>query len=410
MGLTIKLALRNIFRNTRRTFLTTLLIGSGLGTLMFTDGLMIGMSDMLIRKVTDTWLGEAQIHHPEFRKDMDAAFYISDPSSAMTALEQAEGVLAFAPRTLAIGMVASSNNVSGGAIYGIDPDREDGVSTLRESLIEGSFLEQGSQKDILIGHKMADLLEAELGDRIVVTLSEPVSGEISQALFRVSGYLDFGDRAMDSGMAFVSLEAGQKMLGLGQGIHEIAIRLDPAIDHAALLEDLRSTINAPDIELLGWYELMPEIAGILESQGFGLWIMGAILFILVSLGLINSMFMSIYERHYEFGVMLGLGTRSRKLFALICWEGALIGVLGAIIGLALGTAVNYWASTSGIMFGSGGSEFSGVTINEPIKTAFSIQQYTALPIFIVILSALACIVPAIHGARLQPADAMRRAL
>jgi ABC-type lipoprotein release transport system permease subunit len=408
MKTTIQLALRNIFRNTRRTFLTVLLVSSGVVAMVFTDGLMIGMTELMISKVTSTWLGDAQIHQVNFRESLDTADTVDNPEGLYTALEAEPGIEAFAPRTFSGGMVASSNNVAPSVIYGVDPAAEARVSRLREALVEGEYLTSGPSSDILIGYKMAELLETQLGDRIVVTLSEAKTGELSQALFRVSGYLKFNDRIMDQQMAFVSLEAGQTMLNIGNSIHEIAIKLAPDSEDTFSIAGLRASIENSDVEVLGWQELAPEIAGMLEVSDFSLWIIGAILFVLVALGLINSMFMSIYERHYEFGVMLGLGTRSRGLFWLICCEGILIGTLGVILGLILGALLTYWTSTTGIRFGE--MEMSGIMLNEPIRTAFSIRQFTAIPLFVIAMTAVACIIPAIHGARLRPADAMRRAL
>lgn len=410
MGSNIRLALRNILRNKRRTFLTCLLVGSGLAILMFVDGLMLGMSDMMIRKVTSTWLGEAQIHAPQFRRDLDAAFYMEKADEMARRAEEVPGVEAAAPRTLVTGMISSSGNATGGAIYGIDPAREKHVSRLNEALVEGEMIAQDARQDILIGYKMADLLDVEIGDRIVVTATEPLSGEIAQSLFFVSGYLRFNDRAMDSSMAFVSYAAGQTLLALPGAAQEIAISIDPEADEKAIVANLNSSLKDQNLEILGWWELAPDIAGILAMQEFGLWIMALILFILVSLGLINSMFMSIFERHYEFGVMLGLGTRSSKLFSLICWEGALIGMWGAALGLCMGALANAWSARYGILFGKGTSEFAGLTLSEPVFNQFSITQFTGLPAFVVLLTVLACIIPAIHAARLTPSEAMRRAI
>lgn len=408
LRLTIRLAFRNIFRNKRRTGLMILLVASGLTAMMFTDGLMLGMSDLMIKKITGTWLGDAQIHQPGFRDGMDAAIYIKDPAAAEAILAKDPKVLAWSKRTIAGGMVASSNNVAPSAIFGIDPVNEPKVSRLKEALVEGTFLTPGDGSGIMIGDKMADLLEVRLGDRIVTTMSEAETGELSQMLFRVSGILNFNDRMMDKETAFVSLAAGQAMAGFGDGVHEIVISLAPVAKGEPTLENLQNAFAAEGLEFLDWQGLMPELSGILELTNYSSLIIGGVLFILVSLGLINSMFMSIYERHYEFGVMLGLGTRRRALFSLICWEGSLLGIFGALFGVLAGSLVNYWMSQNGISFGE--IEMSGIMLNEPMKAVIRPLQFTVLPAFVIALSALACIIPAIHGARLVPAIALRRAL
>lgn len=408
LQLTIRLAFRNIFRNTRRTGLMILLVASGLTAMIFTDGLMLGMSDLMVRKITGTWMGDAQVHQPGFREGMDAAIYIKDPGAAEAILAKDPAIKAWSKRTIAGGMVASSNNVAPSAIFGVDPRSEGKVSRLKEALVEGEFLKPGDMSGIMIGHKMAELLEVRLGDRIVTTMSEAETGELSQLLFRVSGILNFNDRMMDKEMAFVSLEAGQTMAGIGTGIHEIVIAFNPVPQGEPGPVHLTEAFAALDLEYLDWQGLMPELSGILRMTDYSSLIIGGVLFILVSLGLINSMFMSIYERHYEFGVMLSVGTRRRALFSLICWEGSLLGIFGALFGVVFGMIVNYWMSQNGISFGE--IEMSGISLNEPMKAIIRPLQFTVLPLFVIALSALACIIPAIHGARLVPAIALRRAL
>ncbi len=408
MSLIIRLAFRNIFRNVRRTVLTVLMIASGVAAMMVVDGLMVGMEDLMVRQVTGTFIGDAQIHREGFRDTFDLAFYIEDTSEIVDVLNSDPGVSVYGMRVLSGGMISSSNNIATGLVYAVEPEKEAQIGRLKEALVDGEYLTGQSSTEIMIGQKMAELLEVRLGDRIVATVADANSGELSQGLFRVSGFLQFNDRTMDKEMAFISLAQGQELLGIAGGAHEIAIRFDDTMPEAETLERLQGKIASDEIEILGWQGLMPDLANMLEVQDISLWIVGGILFVLVSLGVINSMFMSVYERHYEFGVMLSLGTRSQGLFNLICWEGFLIGVFGCIAGIVLGGVLSYWLSIQGISFSN--AEFAGLTINEPIKTILRPLQFTIIPMFVVVLTTIACIIPALHGARLTPSKAMRRAL
>ena len=334
--------------------------------------------------------------------------YIQDPAAATAVLAAEPAVRSYSVRTISGGMVASSNNVTPAIIFGVNPGQEENVSRLKDALIDGEYLNGNRKGDIMIGYKMAELLEVGLGDRIVTTSAESESGELSQLLFRVSGILKFNDRLMDKEMAYVPLAAGREMTAIGLGAHEIAIRFQDEVDEEAALIRLKAAFEAQNIEFQGWSELLPDLAAVLTLSDFSAYIVGGILFTLVSLGLINSMFMSIYERHYEFGVMLGLGTRRRYLFSLVCWEGAFIGLFGAIVGGIIGWFLLSWLSQTGINFGE--AEMSGIMLNEPIRPVSRAQQFTLFPIFVVILAGLACIIPALHGARLTPTDALRRAI
>ncbi|MFD2231417.1 ABC transporter permease [Alkalimarinus sediminis] len=415
MNLVSRLAQRNIFRNTRRTLLTVLLIGCGLAALIFTDAFIRGMAASLIKISTETFLGEAQIHQHGFREANDVDIYIKDAAKLSQTLNGIKEIKAYSPRTITGGMLSSSENVSAAAVYGVNADQEASVSKLKKAMVRGQYLSgngdtsdpHSNSNEILIGADLAELLEVDLGDRIVVTLSQAHGGELSQELFRLSGVFHFNDRNMDKGMAFINLPKSQTMLGIN-GVHEISIRLQ----NVDLADDsnlaLWQTLNNKNLETLNWRELTPQLSSILNMSGYSTLIVSIIMFVLVALGLINSMFMSIYERHNEFGILLAIGTRPQQLFWQILLEGFLIGLLSLVGGVVLGIALSYWKSIDGIDYS--GMEMSGVTMNEPIYLIINYLSVAKIALSILVITVLSCIYPAIHAARLQPSFAMRKAL
>lgn len=415
MNLVSRLAQRNIFRNTRRTLLTVLLIGCGLAALIFTDAFIRGMAASLIKISTETFLGEAQIHQHGFREANDVDIYIKDAAKLSQTLNGIKEIKAYSPRTITGGMLSSSENVSAAAVYGVNADQEASVSKLKKAMVRGQYLSgngdtsdpHSNSNEILIGADLAELLEVDLGDRIVVTLSQAHGGELSQELFRLSGVFHFNDRNMDKGMAFINLPKSQTMLGIN-GVHEIAIRLQ----NVDLADDsnlaLWQTLNNKNLETLNWRELTPQLSSILNMSGYSTLIVSIIMFVLVALGLINSMFMSIYERHNEFGILLAIGTRPQQLFWQILLEGFLIGLLSLVGGVVLGIALSYWKSIDGIDYS--GMEMSGVTMNDPIYLIINYLSVAKIALSILVITVLSCIYPAIHAARLQPSFAMRKAL
>jgi ABC-type antimicrobial peptide transport system permease subunit len=140
---------------------------------------------------------------------------------------------------------------------------------------------------------------------------------------------------------------------------------------------------------------------------FAVVFLGLILFILVSLGIINTLFMSIYERVFEFGVMRAVGTRPFGLWRLIIFEAGSLALLSIGIGLVLGFVVTFITAQSG--FNYRGVEFAKTTINM-IYPVLEIRQFLVYPLFVMIFTILAGIYPAFHGARLVPAKALRRTM
>ena len=404
--LLLKLAWRNLFRNVRRTLLTVMLVGFSLVALILTDGIMIGIQESMVGTITQTLAGEAQIHRRGFLDDMDEALFIADPEPIIELVEANEAIAAYAPRVLSAGMISSSYNIAGGLVYGVDADREISVSKIKQAIIEGEYL-SGSPRQILLGMPMAELLEVSLGDRIVVTVSEVETGEIGQELFRLSGILEFGVPEIDEGLVFINLGVAQRVIGLDEGVHEIAVRFKNPEDAKNRNHAFYSEVNDDDIEALSWLDLSSAISSFIEIADYGTLIIGIVLFLLAALGLINSLFMSIYERIYEFGVAKAIGTTPRGIVGLVMLESFLIALVSCAIGSILGYYVNSWFEANGIPMGT--FEVEGVVL-QGVYTKVVIEQFVTLPFYVVLLVLVAAIYPAMFASRIVPATALQRSL
>ncbi len=405
---TIKLAFRNLFRNTRRTILTVMLISLSLTALIAVDAVVRGMLTLFVENVTSTLNGEAQIHRVGYRENLDVDLFLDNSMEIEQALSQDAALQSYSPRVISGGMISSSYNVSAGLLYGIDADREQTISKVAQAIVRGEYL-TGEDSELLIGQSMAELLEVDLGDRIVLTLSETNTGELAQALFRISGILEFGMRELDDNFVFINIVSARKALAMSdQQTHEFVLTFVNPEDAENPDSEIFQQLNDEEIEALGWMDLNRDIGLIIELMGYSSLIVGAVLFLLASLGVINSMFMSIYERIYEFGVIKAIGTRPEEVTRLILCEAFLLATISCGIGLLLGFAVNSWTFANGIGFGE--IEFQGIAISNNIFGEFHISQFTQFPIYVVILTIAAAIYPARFAARIIPSEALQRSL
>ncbi len=401
-----KLAWKNLFRNKRRTLLTALAIGIGVASLMLTDALMIGMMENMIRSATATYLGEGQIHRNGFRKTFEVEKTIVNHENIIENLRKEKDLTDFAPRTVSYAMITSPSNVDSVMLSGIDPVHEKNLSKIDEAVIKGSYLDTKDDSKILIGKKLAEILEVEVGDKIVLTVAQAETGELSQEMFRVGGIFRFGIREMDRGMAFIQLEKSQKLLGLGNKIHEIALKFS---DIKLTMEPLPffGRYSKDDNEALSWTQLLSELSSIIELSQFSVWIFAVILFLVVAAGVVNSLFMSLYERMFEFGVLRAVGTRPFQMALLIIFEACALSIVSIVIGSIIGTVVNLILIYTGIDYT--GTEFVGVTFGV-IYPVFHIKQYIIYPFVLFVFTILVGIYPAIHAAKITPSKAMKKGL
>ena len=233
----------------------------------------------------------------------------------------------------------------------------------------GVYFEGDNNRDVVIGAKLAEILEIGIGDRVVVTVAEAGTGELSQEMFRVSGIYHFADEGMNSGMAFVRLQKAQEMLAIGNAVHEIAIKFTSITHSQDATLPFWDTYSQHGNEALSWTELMSQLTVVLEMTTYSKYIMGVILFGVVIFGIINTLFMSLYERMFEFGVLRAVGTRPFGMARVILFEAGALAIVSIGLGAILGFCVTALLAHTGIDYT--GIEMMGVTMQEFIRPGYA---------------------------------------
>ena len=407
MYLLWKLASRNILRNTKRSILTILLISTSVIIVIFSDGFVVGMTENMVKSATRVFSGDAQIHHPEFLQSYDPS-YRFNLSGLVKSLQDEPLIAAVTARSISPAMISSSANIKSVQAIGINPDTEKHLSKIESSVIAGNYLTGDTTTEIMIGYLLAEALEVKLNDRVVLSIPTLDQSDVSQDLFRVSGIFQFNTKMMDEGMVFLPLEHSLQLLGDTNSIQEVAFNfVNPKLAEDTSLQ-IWQKYSSNEQVAQSWTEIFPTLSTLLGMLDYTMLIVGLILYMIVALGVINSMFMSIYERTWEFGVIKAVGTTPQQIFQLIMLEGFILAIISAVIGTLLGLLVNYLVAINGIDYSQ--IEFVGVTIVDPVKTVIRPIQYSQLPLWVVLLTLIACLYPAIFAARLVPNKALHKSL
>lgn len=408
MKMLLKLAWRNVLRNKRRTILSGIAVGITLASIMLIDGLYIGMIKGMIGTATDTFLGHGQIHAEGFSDTLEVEKTINNSDEVLKSLKSEKLISGFSPRMVSFAMLSSTSGVNSVVLYGIDPDKEKDISMIDEAMTEGSYLSPEEEGKILIGYKTAGTLEVKVGDRIVATVAQAGTGELSQDLFRVSGIYHMGVREADSGLAFILIGKSRKMLALEGKTHEIALRFHDINNAGDRSLPFWKKYSSGGNEAIGWKDIVPQLEGVIDMTDISTAITLSLVFCIVGVIIMHALFMSLYERMFEFGILRAIGTRPLSMALIIFFEAAALSVISIIMGLLLGLGVVGFFAWHGIDYK--GIEFAGVTINELLYPEFALKQFTFYPVMIFIFSIAAAIYPAVFAARMTPAKAMQRSM
>lgn len=408
MLMTLRLAWRNIFRNKRRTFIAGIAIGIGLAAMIFVDALWEGMEENMIRTVTATFTGEAQIHAEGFRETQEVELTIKQQEHIIAGLKKESAVERFTLRAMSPGMISSPANLNAVLLVGVQPETEREISRIDEAIIRGSFFAGDDPQNLLIGSKLAELLDVDVGNRVVVTVAQAETGDLSQEMFRISGIYRFNTDEMDKGMAFIRLKKAQEMLNIDKAVHEIAIDFTSREFARDEQNPFWALYSEGGNEALGWPGLFPQLKAMFEWSQYTILIISVILFAIIALGIVNTLFMALYERMFEFGVLRAIGTRPFGIWKMIVSEAGSLAILSIGLGMLLGLVITSIFARIGIDYR--GIEMGGMTVQDLIYPVLYVRQFIVYPLWVLFFTIIVGIYPATYAARLKPADAMRKSL
>lgn len=404
----LRMAWRNLFRNGRRTLLTASIVAMGLGGLILADAIALGMTRLMASTATDLFLGQGQVHAEGFRSSLKVEKTVENLPRVEALLQGDPSVACFAERSCALVMISSGWGAESALLHGIDPAAERRVSRLQSSLTAGRNLLGPGDEGVLLGERLARALHVGVGDRVVVTCSRKGGGDLAQAMMKVTGIFAFHSKGMDRSLAFTGLAHSQQLLGLGAGVHEVAVRFKEGDGSERTLVPLYRSLSQGGNEALPWSALMPQLKMVIDISRLVAYILSLLLTVLVALSIWNTLFMSLYERTYEFGVLRALGTRPAALSALVLMESACLGFVSVLLGTLAGWGATQLMTWIGLDYR--GIEYAGITYQTVIVPQARMIQYTLFPLGVWCFTILISLYPAIHAARISPVRAMQRSL
>jgi ABC-type lipoprotein release transport system permease subunit len=400
----LKIAFRNVFRQRRRTLLTALTMFGGFVlcsfSIAFTDGTYNNVIDMFTRNQ----LGHIQIHHGEYRDRPSLYRNITNYDAVGRVLDDVEGVASWAPRVFTAGLASVGTRTAGVQIIGINPARETETTRFDKKIETGRGFSDGSSYEALLGKGLANRLDAEIGDDVVI-VSQGADGSIANERYTYVGTIDSGDAMSDQVTMYLSLGIAQELLVLEGKVHEIAIVADDVNRLYRQSDRITAALGDPQLAVEPWQVFAKSFYDAMTADQKGGWISIVVITMLVAIGVLNTVLMNVLERTREYGLMRAMGTSPASVFSLVIIEVIVMAVMTVIVACIVSYVLNYSLSSVGIPMPLE-IEYGGVSFNS-MNTEINTRSYL-IPLFCVVFSAaFISIFPAIKAARTRPAVAMR---
>lgn len=390
----IRLALRSVWRSRRRNLLLIVALAIGVAGTTFGDSFLHGWVRSILIDARLNIPGTAQI----VRRG-----YFDDPSLAMAfridrdVLERISAGQPFVTRLTSSAIVSSERATRGINLVGIDPDAERPLTMVGRLELRGR-LPASVDDGLAIGAELAARLKTDVGRRVVIRLRD-AGGEMRERGIRIIGVYTSPDGGIESHVAWMGLERMRRFAGAPGAVTDIALfdvdlaRAEPLLPEGLVIMD--------------WRDIQPLLAGISDLMASAGWFLRAVIFIALAFGIVNSLMASVFERSHEFGLLLALGMRPRRIFEQIAWEVTCIALVALAVGGGVGRLVAELFSSGFELTAYQGLGLPGLW--GTIYLDWRWQDFMSLALFVLVLALVASVYPVRYAMQLDPAVALKRA-
>jgi len=409
MNITLRLAWRNLWRQPRRTWLTTGAMVFSNVLLVFMISLQFGMYRMMIDNSLQAFTGHMQVQAAGYKDDHKMRQSVPDAVELAQSLRREIGLDTIAVRAAGFALASSEERSYGIQVYGVQPDFEPRVSSIPGLVKRGAYLANPVAAEIVIGSVLARNLKVDIGDELTL-LGSGLDGSFAAGVVIVTGIFDSGIADLDRNIAEMPLAAFQEMFAMGGDGHEIVIATQDLFDASRIIRQVRDVLpSGGDVVVHDWNALQPGLQQAIQADMAGAWFMYGVLVILVAFSVLNTQLMSVLERTKEFGIILSLGLTPGRIGRLVILETMLMGGLGLIIGVAIGGLLTYWVGIDGFSY-PGLEDMAGqFNLSGRIYPQLSVLSAMIGPSIVFVFTLLASIYPALRLHWLHPVEAMRAA-
>jgi len=397
------LAATRFLREGRMQTIATLLgIGIGVGVIIFMSAALAGQQANIVRRVLS-----AQAHivlvppreeaRPLRGPEVAEAAIVQRPLQRVRSIDQWQKIIeqvAGLPAITAVSPMASGSAlaVRGEAtrsvsIQGVDPERYFRIVPLPEKIVAGAA--RLGAEDVIVGTDLASDLGVRVGDKLRIAVA---SGQA--ATLTVSGIVDLGSKGANLRTTYVALHTSQALLGLLGGVSSV----DLTVRDIYAAEQVAQQISAlTGVEADSWINTNAQLYLAINAQIVANTTIRFFVGLAIAFGIAAVLIVSVVQKSKEIGILRAMGASRGQILRVFLLQGAALGLVGALIGSALGAAaIVLW----------------GVLLKNPDGTPlFPLELDPKLFIASALLATLsglvAAYVPALRGARLDPVVAIR---
>jgi|LNFM01.2.fsa_nt_gb putative ABC transport system permease protein len=400
---TVAIAFRNVARNARRSVIALIAVGFGIVAMLLAAGFIEDILYGMREETIETHLGHIQITKPHYLEaGLSAPFdyLLPDSMPERQILEKTNRVVVVSPRLSFNGLISLGETTVSFLADGVEPEKE---KTLAKQLkiISGENLSESEPRTVILGQGLATSLGAKIGDKVVL-VANTQRGGVNAVEVTVRGTFSTVTKAYDDVALRLPLKTAQQLLRV-QGTHRWVVLLDKTENTNEVVTSLRQQFDSKKLEVVPWVQLADFYNKTVTLFSRQVTVMKLIIAAIIVLSISNTMMMSVMERTGEVGTGMALGNSRRDVLSMFMSEGLILGITGAIVGVALGVGLAALISYIGIPMPPPPGATEGFTAKIRVTFGLTVQAL----VLAVITTLVASAYPAWKASRMIIVDALR---
>jgi ABC-type lipoprotein release transport system permease subunit len=406
-----QLAWRNLLRHKRRTFITCLSVAFGvLLSVTFTGSGDYSYTN-LINTSTTMGFGHLTVEPQGYNDTPSLSKRVLKAEAIASQIQKIPMVQSVYVRIMGQAMFAAGSKSVGGMFLGIDPENENTEHNFfLKAINQGSLFTEIDGRGVVIGEKIAEKLNLQLGKKMIYTMTDK-DGEIISEISRVKGIFATGDDTIDSTIVLLPINRVRAALRYENSAASlIAIFIKDQRDARPMQRLINKNLQKPELEIMTWEQTQADLAGLIAIDRAGNYLMQFLIGLLIAAGIVNTMLMSVLERTKEFGMMMAVGMSPKQVVQMILIESFWIGIIGLILGIIITSPWYFFMSRYGLDLSIFiGEDYSagGVLVDPVLKFRLFKESAFVILASIFLLAIVAGLYPAWKAGRIPPVASIR---
>jgi putative ABC transport system permease protein len=400
MAMVLKVAWRHALRDRRRSLGVVVAMALSIAALTAALALLIGMRRMFMELAFDT-VGHVTVEREGYRERaamLPVDLAIDDPAPLLDALRRRPDVAGATVELVCGARLLNGERSAEAMVRGIDLGDEGWNRRYRQAIVEGAF--PTGDGSVILGRGLARYLALSVGDRLTLLAYNP-NGGLNAVSVILAGVFATDRTEENEDLSLASLDTVRRLLQVQSSATAVLVRLRDADDTARVVAELGGPLATRHLAAHAWRDVYAEIAAGLVWVNIVIVVLFSIIVGVVVSGIANTHLIAVFERVRTLGTMRAIGMSRWGIAGVVVAETGLTGLLGSIVGVALGALVVALAGRRGIDMGP---QLDGIA--RVIRPAFTAEIGLFCLVIGVCVSALAAVYPAWLAGKMKPIEAL----